>query len=131
MKMNEVLSQLLDDGYGKPISKKLEGLGDGICSIEYDKKEICIFENGFTHSVNGNATKINYDEIVGIKSGMTIEKLSSAQNGKIDSLIMRFECKDRVCDLLFPLVIYSSLISYICDQVNQLQENDVSTGFIT
>ena len=48
----------------------------------------------------------------------------------IASLAMRFECGELNYDLIIPVVIYSALLGYLCDQVEQCQSRVVDTGFI-
>lgn len=128
--MSSVLSDLVDQGYGCFISEYSELLGSGLWKIEADQAGVSIFKNGFRHK-SEETIEISYSDIVGIKSSLTIDTISKAQSEEIRTLVMRFECGANAYNLDFPLVIYSSLLGYFCDQVKQSQRREVVTGFVS
>lgn len=128
--MNNTLSRLHDQGYGEYVSEYSELLGGGLWGIVIDQVQILIFENGLRHKCE-SVIEINYRDVVGIKSSLTIDKISKSQREEIKTLIMRFECGSDVHDLEIPFAIYSILLGYFCDQVKQSQGKEVVTGFIS
>lgn len=127
--MDKVISKLIAGGYGKHLDTCSETLGCGIWLMEIGQGNISIFENGLVYKFL-ESVEINYSEVSGIKSALSIDMISRMQSEDIASLAMRFECGELNYDLIIPAAIYSALLGCFCDQIEQCQSRVVDTGFI-
>lgn len=126
--MKNVLSELIEQGYGYLISEFSKRLGDGLWSIEIGRAQLSIFENGLRYK-NDKDIEVSYSSIIGIKSFMTVELISNAQNKGTSVVAMKFECNLNTYTFDIPIVIYSDLLGYFCDQVKLFNNGEIKTGF--
>lgn len=132
--MIELLKKVIDSGYGSwATSISPDTTGQNTWFFHREEVQIWIGYFGIVHKDGCLHTGLQFDQVEGLFSLLTVERLSHTGQSHLEPtfLPMRFETRDTKLDLVFPIEIYSTLLSVIHDLIFERTGSPPRLGFGT